>query len=42
LKQKFIILPTSGTIRFRQEDKIGLDAMIRVQYTMNKKEDGNK
>ncbi len=42
LKQKFIILPTQGTIRFRQEDKIGIEAMIRVQYTMNKKEDGNK
>ncbi len=40
LKQKFIILPTQGTIRFRQEDKIGIDAMVRVQYTMNKKEDG--
>ncbi len=35
LKQKVVIAPTNGTVRIRQDDKIGIKARIRVKYTVN-------
>ncbi len=36
MKQKIIIQPTSGTVRFRQTDKVEIDALLSVKYIMNK------
>ena len=35
VKQKVIIQPTSGTVRFRQTDKVEIDALLKVNYIIN-------